>query len=238
MCDGGATRATALAVEAAAQADTHAHEYSMDEEDEGALEMGEALCRGGAGLGEGEEEADEGEHGPLSSFKGSDDEHQQLSSGSSSGSSGSAGALHPKRQSAPAPWPGKRGRGRPVGRRNLPTSAEEKRYVCEYPGCLQRYKTQPGLKYHQEKGHVDGKPLRAFPCPRCGRAFETEQLRRIHQFQHEEKAPTCDRCGRQFARLASLVRHASMCKGSPGSWLHSISAQEVEDMVCEGPSVA
>ena len=70
-----------------------------------------------------------------------------------------------------------------------------------------------GLKYHQAKGHGDGKPLRSYQCSRCGRAFETEQLQRIHENQHDDQAPTCERCGRQFARLASLVRHISMCKG-------------------------
>eukprot|EP00047_Mylnosiga_fluctuans_P004742 m.236323 g.236323 ORF g.236323 m.236323 type:complete len:428 (-) comp12956_c0_seq1:341-1624(-) len=123
---------------------------------------------------------------------------------------------------------GPRGRGRPVGRRNTPTTAEEKRYVCTIAGCQQRYKTQPGLKYHQAHGHTSGKKIRSFQCEECGRAFETDQLRRVHMSQHDNKAPTCEFCGRQFARMASLVRHITMC--------YAKGKEDGDDATAQGPA--
>ena len=109
------------------------------------------------------------------------------------------------------------------------------------PGCSQRYKTQPGsllcyqvinnslvkamscflhtgLKYHMSNGHTEGKPLRSYLCESCGRAFESEELQRLHRSQHVDTRPTCTNCNHQFARLASLVRHYAICKSEFQYW--------------------
>jgi hypothetical protein len=62
------------------------------------------------------------------------------------------------------------------------------------------------------RGHTTGKKPRSFACQTCGRAFETQQLQRIHEMSHSSGAPYCEICGKQFARGASLVRHLAMCR--------------------------
>jgi len=79
----------------------------------------------------------------------------------------------------------------------------EKSLVCEY--CSQTFAFNTALKDHIATVHLGA----IHHCEQCGKVLGSAETLRIHKRQLHQNAQqqTCDGCGRQFARLTSLINH-------------------------------
>ncbi|RIA96765.1 hypothetical protein C1645_353104 [Glomus cerebriforme] len=80
------------------------------------------------------------------------------------------------------------------------------RFLCEYPGCMKRFKDNHHLKVHQRK-HTGEKP---FNCeyPGCKRKFSQKNNLKQHQRIHNgEKPYECEACHKNFRQLTHLQEH-------------------------------
>ncbi|XP_003746546.1 zinc finger protein 341 [Galendromus occidentalis] len=111
--------------------------------------------------------------------------------------------------------------------RNSGRRAQRFQYKCEI--CQERFSEPEDLKEHREsKGHLYNCPhcssrfseeryLRrhlavheaeiAFLCEHCGKGFKLKHHLASHILTHNEKAFSCPKCSRAFARPDQVVRH-------------------------------
>lgn len=118
-------------------------------------------------------------------------------------------------------------RGRPAGSRNEPCSVEKKPYICVT--CKQRYKTQPGLKYHITHAHAP-LGLRLNSCPVCLKAFSTPERLNQHSRQHdvnleasrEDRPLRCPNpgCTKSFKTAGGLQYHEKTAHVLARPFLH------------------
>ena len=83
-------------------------------------------------------------------------------------------------------------------------------YLCDIPGCNQKFSSADHLKTHQRWGHVEGHGQAGnadqLACAECNEAFKTKQQLGLHANTHQHSPFACI-CGKQFARLDVLHRH-------------------------------
>eukprot|EP00047_Mylnosiga_fluctuans_P004632 m.235669 g.235669 ORF g.235669 m.235669 type:complete len:394 (+) comp12858_c0_seq1:40-1221(+) len=106
----------------------------------------------------------------------------------------------------------KRKRGRPVGSRNQPCALEKKQFQCS--ACPNRYKTQPGLKYHILHAHRT-ESIPSFPCAVCHKSFESNSRLLNHTRKHKDESsevrifPCAEPgCLKVFTTPSGLAYHA------------------------------
>lgn len=82
------------------------------------------------------------------------------------------------------------------------THSDERPYVCSFPSCDKRFKSQSVYNHHI-KIHSN---LKGYQCPYCPKAFNTSVQLSGHKNSHT-KPFSCTICSRKFATMYAVKLH-------------------------------